>query len=541
MGYKALDLIIIFNYMVFLPRFYILYHLGSIALVVGSEILSSYSIGYNRLVSISIIEMSDGKLLYVVKEPELDNIDKRIKERVFDYILNDVGIIKRLSTFTSFDDGYSYAKDIVQVVCKKFFKNCSIKLDNIVYYILRDFIGYGEIDPLIRDPSIEDITCDGFDKPIYIFHNRFEWLETNKILSRDELEKIVKRIAYRAGKEVNIAQPIVEGILRPEGYRVHIVLDTVSLGGHSFTIRKFKEIPYTVIELINSYMLSPEVAAFLWLASENRQGIIFYGPTGAGKTTLMNAIAMLLPPELKIVTTEDTPEIRLPFHDNWISMVTRLSVDAYVQSVTLQMQVESAMRQRPDILIVGEIRSREAYSFFQAVSTGHGGLTTIHAENVESLIRRLSSPPMNVPRSLIASARLFVQLQRFVFNRNVARKVIQIHEVEDYDPSTDNLVVKTVIIWNRYKDSWKMNLKNNKTIESIAKTQAVDYEDIIKDLFRRTIILRYASKLNLDIITFHTLVRRYRRSPEDVYRQTIQHLDKDFIIEELDIVEKKIL
>ncbi|MEM4505985.1 MAG: type II/IV secretion system ATPase subunit, partial [Ignisphaera sp.] len=365
--------------------------------------IAEYSIGYGDNVIVSIVELSDGKLLYIVKEPLLDDVGKKFRERVYRFITNDVEIIKKISSFTSFDEGYDFVKDLVQKLCKKFIGKCSDSvISSIVYYVLRDFIGYGEVDPLIRDPNIEDVTCDGHDRPIYVFHNKYEWLETNKVLSREELEKVIRRLTYRAGKEASVAQPIVEGILNPEGYRIHVVLDVVSMSGHSFTIRKFRETPYTILELINNGTLSPGVAALLWIAAENKQGMIFYGPTGSGKTTLMNAVAMLLPPELKIVTAEDTPEIRLPFHDNWVSMVTRLSSDAYVQSVTLQAQVESAMRQRPDILILGEIRSREAYSFFQAVSTGHGGLTTIHAENVESLVRRLVAPPMSVPKALVA-------------------------------------------------------------------------------------------------------------------------------------------
>lgn len=502
--------------------------------------IAEYSIGYGDNVIVSIVELSDGKLLYIVKEPLLDDVGKKFRERVYRFITNDVEIIKKISSFTSFDEGYDFVKDLVQKLCKKFIGKCSDSvISSIVYYVLRDFIGYGEVDPLIRDPNIEDVTCDGHDRPIYVFHNKYEWLETNKVLSREELEKVIRRLTYRAGKEASVAQPIVEGILNPEGYRIHVVLDVVSMSGHSFTIRKFRETPYTILELINNGTLSPGVATLLWIAAENKQGMIFYGPTGSGKTTLMNAVAMLLPPELKIVTAEDTPEIRLPFHDNWVSMVTRLSSDAYVQSVTLQAQVESAMRQRPDILILGEIRSREAYSFFQAVSTGHGGLTTIHAENVESLVRRLVAPPMSVPKALVASTKLFIQIQRFVLHKNVVRKVTYVHEVEDYNPSTDTITVKSVAVWDRYNDKWRIDIKNSKTLDSIANLQVLRYEDVVEDLIRRATVLEYAAKLNLDIVSLHTLVRKYRRAPEDVYREAVDMLGISHKIIELENVEKR--
>ena len=188
--------------------------------VISRKVIDSYSIGFRNYVTISIIEGIDGKLLYIVSEPSLNSIGEKIYNSVYSYIIADVNILKTFSSFNTFDDGYEYAKDLVYKICKKVIKNCKIGLNTIefiVYYILRDFIGYGEIDPFIRDPNIEDVTCDGFDRPIYVFHSVYEWLESNRTLSHRNLEKNIRRLAYKAGKEVSIAQPIVEGILKPEG------------------------------------------------------------------------------------------------------------------------------------------------------------------------------------------------------------------------------------------------------------------------------------------------------------------------------------
>jgi flagellar protein FlaI len=512
--------------------------------VISRKVVDSYTIGFRNYIAVSIVEGIDGKLLYIVSEPSLNSIGEKIYNSVYSYIVADVNILKTFSSFNTFDDSYEYAKELVYKICKRVVKNCRVEsntIEFIVYYILRDFIGYGEIDPFIRDPNIEDVTCDGFDRPIYVFHSVYEWLESNKTLSYRNLEKTVRRLAYKAGREVSVAQPIVEGILKPEGYRVHIVLDTVSLSGHSFTIRRFRESPYTIAELINRGMLSPAVAALLWLAAENKQGIIFYGPTGSGKTTLMNAIAMFIPPELKIVSAEDTPEIRLPFHDNWISTVTRLSSDPYIQNITLQIQIESAMRQRPDVVILGEIRSREAYSFFQAVSTGHGGLTTIHAENIESLIRRLIAPPMSVSRSLIATAKLFVQVLRLVDVKGVTRKVTYIYEAEDYNPIEDRITVKTLVIWDRHRDIWSIDIDTSKVLRDISNLLLLDYEKVVEDLYRRSAILFYAARNNLDIVSLHVLARRYRRDPEKTYKEIIKGIEGVLNIERLRDIERKIL
>ncbi|MEM0027309.1 MAG: type II/IV secretion system ATPase subunit [Ignisphaera sp.] len=508
------------------------------------EAVEGYKIGFRGIVEVSIVKGLDGKLRYFVREPDLTSFLEELRRRVVETIFNDVEMLKRLSSFNGFDDGYEYANDVVYNLCRKFFgrKRCEdskSSLDRVVYYVLRDFVGYGEIDPFIRDPEIEDITCDGVGRPIHVFHRRYEWLETNVALSPERLNSIVKKLAYRADREVSIAQPIVEGILRPEGYRVHIVLDIVSTHGHSFTVRKYRERPFSIVELINSGMLDPGVASLVWLAAENKQGIVFYGPTGSGKTTLLNAVAMLLPSELKIVSAEDTQEIRLPFHENWMSMVSRLSSDPNIQNVTLQAQVEAAMRQRPDVLILGEIRSREAYSFFQAVSTGHGGLTTIHAENVESLIRRLSSPPMNVPVSLIASAKLFVQIQRLLYRTSIVRKVTYVHEIWDYDPATNRITIKLLCKWDRESDSWLFNLSESRLLKDISQLLLTSYEDILEDLVRRATLLLYAVKKEMDVIQIHSLVRRYRRDPVTTYLEAVKFVEKPYRFRIVDEIEKK--
>ncbi len=506
--------------------------------------VSEYSIAVNPRIRIlvEIVETPDHKLKYVVKEPPLTKEGEKLLKDAMNRILSDVKLLSTFSQLTSIDEGIDEALELLRGMAKKKLKKGVISEDElyaVAYYISRDLVGYGRLDPLLRDPHIEDITCDGVAIPIYIFHNEYEWLETNIVFTTpEELEKVIRKLAHRAGIEPTVAQPIVEGVIKPEGYRIHVVLDVVSRRGHSFTIRRFREVPFTVVELIQRRMLDPALAAFLWMVAENRQGIVIYGPTGAGKTTLLNAIAMLLPPEVKIVTAEDTPEIVLPFHDNWVAMVTRLSSDPHVQSVSLQAQVESALRQRPDVLILGEIRSREAYSFFQAVSTGHGGLTTIHAESVEALIRRLSSPPMSVPKSLIATARLFVGVLRLVLPSGVSRKVVYVHEVEGYDPSRDVVRIKLEAKWVRSEDTWRMDLKTSSSISAIATLNALKYEDVVEDLIRRSTVLWCAAKKGLDIVALHTLVRRYRRNPEDVYKKVLSEVERPYEAIQLESIER---
>jgi len=509
----------------------------------AQKLVKSYSVPPAQFVKIEIVESLEGKYRYIVRTPELSDIGKKILDTAMDKILHDVKLLAMFSEALTLDEGMDLAMKVLDRLAKKYIKKGKISQDEvkaIAYYIAREFVGYGALDPLLRDPHIEDITCDGVGIPVYVFHNEYEWLETNVVFATpEELERIIRKLANRAGIEPTIARPIVEGVIRPEGYRVHIVLDTVSRRGHSFTIRRFREMPFTIVELINRRMLDAGLAALLWLVAENRQGIVIYGPTGAGKTTLLNAIAMLLPPEVKIVTAEDTPEIVLPFHDNWVAMVTRLSTDPAVQSVSLQAQVESALRQRPDILILGEIRSREAYSFFQAVSTGHGGLTTVHAESVESLIRRLVAPPMNVPKSLIATVKLFIEVLRILLPSGVARKVVVVHEVRDYDASRDAICIGLLSKWDREHDEWRVNLYKSSALRAIADLLALEYSSVVEDLIMRATVLEYAARKNLDIVALHTLIRRYRRNSKEVFSLAVKEIGRPYEVKQLEQDEVK--
>ena len=511
------------------------------AAVAGVRVLREYSILESPRVAVRVLEAPDGRRLYEVVEPVWDDVVARAYDTLLRRVRGDMSLMRRLSEMGSVEEAMELvllprARRVVERLLplglrgalsrrarEEWRRQVEERALAAAYYAARDLVGYGRIDPLVRDPHIEDITCDGVGVPVFVFHTEFEWLTTNVVFhSAEELEQVIMKLGLRAGQEPSIAQPIVEGVLRPEGYRVHIVLDVVSRRGHSFTIRKFRAEPFTVVELIRRRTLDPLVAAYLWMAVQYKQGLVIYGPTGSGKTTLLNAIAMLLPPEYKIVTAEDTPEIYLPFHENWVAMVTRISGDERVQSVTLQAQVESALRQRPDVIILGEIRSREAYAFFQALATGHGGITTVHAESADVLIKRLSSPPMNVPKSLIAATRAFVRIMRLEHRGTVTRKVVRVDEVWGYSPERDEIELKEKLLWRRDDDVWYMKGRDSSLLRAVSELTLRSYEEVLEDLERRATVLHWAAKRNMDIVQLHTVVRQYMREPERVYERALR-------------------
>src|SRR3972149_6820842 len=307
------------------------------------------------------------------------------------------------------------------------------------YYLERNTIGYSKIDPVMNDPNGEDIRCGGLGKPIFLWHRVYENIKTNVFFSdEEELNDFVMKIVHKAGKHISIAFPIVDVTL-PGKHRLAVSYGRETTPfGTSFTIRKFREDPFTIIDLINNETTSESIAAYLWLLVENKMPIMIVGATGAGKTTALNATACLIRPNHKIITVEEVAEINLP-HENWTSTIARSGFGAEKEGeITLYDLIKSAVRHRPDLVIVGEGRGEEAYVLFQALATGHGGLCTMHAEDVDTAVKRLTQPPMNIPASIITLMNCVINVKHVrtpVFlesgKRLSSRKFTSIAEVRD--------------------------------------------------------------------------------------------------------------
>jgi flagellar protein FlaI len=277
-----------------------------------------------------------------------------------------------------------------------------VSLRKIMYYLERDLIGYGRIDGLICDPYIEDISCVGVNKPVFLWHRKYEGAKTNIIYTdEEELNDFITRIVHRQGKHVSIAHPIVDLTL-PGKHRMAVAFGKETTpAGSSFTIRKFREDPITIVDLIMNETVDESIAAYLWMLMENKMSVMVVGPTGAGKTTALNAIACLVRPDFKMISVEEVSEINLP-QENWVSTIARPGFGSNNEGeVTLYDLIKSAVRHRPALILVGEVRGEEAYVLFQALATGHGGMCTMHAEDVETVIQRLTQPPMNIPVGIL--------------------------------------------------------------------------------------------------------------------------------------------
>ncbi|MET1101018.1 MAG: type II/IV secretion system ATPase subunit [Pyrodictiaceae archaeon] len=323
-------------------------------------------------------------------------------------------------------------------------------LDNLFYYVLRDKAGLGILEPLLKDPYIEDISCPGVGY-IYIVHKIFGPLETNlKFEAPEDLDKFIIELSERIGKPVSHARPIVDATL-PDGSRINIVFgEDVSLKGSNFTIRRISKIPLSVVQLVAWNTFDEYIAAYLWiLLLEGSSGFVS-GETASGKTTTLNAIVAFINPTYKIVTIEDTAELNIP-HSNWVRELTR-DTGSPETSVTMFDLLKAALRQRPNYIIVGEIRGAEGLIAFQAMQTGHPVLATFHAASVERLVQRITSPPINVPKSQLDNLN-FVLIQSAVYREGVmVRRVLSVNEIIGYDPRADSVLYVPSFTWDPVRD-----------------------------------------------------------------------------------------
>ncbi len=374
-----------------------------------------------------------------------------------------------------------------------------VGLRKIIFYLEKDLIGYGKIDGLISDPLIEDISCLGINKPVYIYHRKYANAKTNTIFTdEEELDDFITRVVHRQGKHVSIAHPIVDLTL-PGKHRLAVSFGKETTpAGTSFTIRKFKEDPLTIVDLIMNETIDESIAAYLWMLMENKMSVMVVGPTGAGKTTALNAIACLVRPDFKMISVEEVQEINLP-QENWVSTIARTGFGGDSEGeVTLFDLIKSAVRHRPALILVGEIRGEEAYVLFQALATGHGGLCTMHADDVETVIKRLTQPPMNIPQTILSLMNCVIvvkQVRNSGLNLNErkasSRKFVSVDEIDNSGVSHE------VFNWNMSSDTFQQNLDKSYLLAKIAKNLDVPTIVVQQEFERRKQILLSMVEKNL--------------------------------------------
>jgi flagellar protein FlaI len=374
------------------------------------------------------------------------------------------------------------------------------QVEKILYMLKRNFIGYARIDPIKHDINVEDISCDGYNSRVFVYHTDHEQIISNVEHGEDELDDFVVKLAQRSGKGISKRQPQVDATL-PDGSRAQLTLGReVSDHGTNYTIRQFKDVPFTPIDLINWNTFNLDEMAFLWLCIENNKSLIFAGGTASGKTTSLNAVSLFIPSNAKIVSIEDTREVELP-QRNWVASVTRPSFGQDDAGDVDEFDLlEAALRQRPDYIVMGEVRGEEGRTLFQVMSTGHTTYTTFHADSVGEVIKRFTTDPINVSKTLFTALDLVsVQTQTRVGGHKVRRNKTMT-EINEYSPENDEINVRDVYEWRAETDDF-IQMGSSSTLEEIKFDRGWTQERLDEELFKRKIVLAYLIDRGLNTYT----------------------------------------
>jgi flagellar protein FlaI len=374
------------------------------------------------------------------------------------------------------------------------------QVEKLLYMLKRDFVGYGLIDPVKHDINVEDISCDGYNSRVFVYHTDYEQIISNVEHGETELDNFVVKLAQRSGKGISKRQPQIDATL-PDGSRAQLTLGReVSDHGTNYTIRQFKDVPFTPVDLINWNTFSLDEMAFLWLCIENNKSLIFAGGTASGKTTSLNAVSLFIPSNSKIVSIEDTREVELP-QRNWVASVTRPSFGQDDQGDVDEFDLlEAALRQRPDYIVMGEIRGEEGRTLFQVMSTGHTTYTTFHADSVGEVIKRFTTEPINVSKTLFTALDLVsIQTQTRV-DGNKVRRNKSLTEINEYSAENDEINVRDVYEWRAETDEY-IQMGNSNTLETIKFDRGWTQEKLDEELFKRKVVLAYLIEQGLNTYT----------------------------------------
>jgi len=469
------------------------------------EQIDEYWIDKGRALVVIALNRKTNQKEYLLFEPSLSEFEYELLERLHED-LRDVLIL------TSDE----IRKDRKRILLEKMYAlidDYGLSLDlstlfKLQYYLVRNFIGWSRIEPLMRDPLLEDISCDGNKIPLFLYHRRYRNIKTNISFEPDILNSLAITLAQRSGKHISAGSPMIDATL-PDGSRLQLTLGKeVTTRGTSFTIRKFREEPFSPIELMEIGTFSAEELVYFWLAIENNKSLLFIGGTASGKTTSLNAVSLFIPPVSKVVSIEDTREITL-HHDNWIASVTREALTEGGNAINMFDLLKAAMRQRPEYILVGEVRGEEAQTLFQAMNTGHTTFSTMHAGSVDAAIHRLESEPLSVPRNMVQALNI-ISVQGLIYRGNErVRRVLEIVEIAGIDPSTGNLRVNNVFVYDPVRDIFSYTGRSQ-VFSDIAEKRGWTREQLEEEIAIRKRLLEEMKKQEImDYVSVASIFHAY--------------------------------
>ncbi|MBN1389524.1 MAG: Flp pilus assembly complex ATPase component TadA [Candidatus Thermoplasmatota archaeon] len=491
------------------------------ALPDGLEKIDTLDLG-SRYVKVEIyLEKETNEYIYHPVEPKLA---PRQKE-VYDFIIGTFNKSLKYDrkAMENLKEKEKFLEAEVKVVLKDYSRSIGTIndefLDPILYYIKREYIGYGKIQSIMLDIGVEDVSCDGTNIPIFVYHRNFGSIRTTiKFDTDEELEGFVVSLSQRAGKSISVADPILDATL-PEGHRLNATFGReVTTRGSSFTIRKFKEDPLTITDLVKFGTISSEMAAHLWMAVQYGDSVIFAGGTASGKTATMNAISIFIPPSAKIISIEDTREVNLP-HQNWIAGLTRGSAEGGRETdIDMYQLLRAALRQRPEYVLVGEVRGKETMTMFQAMATGHITYSTMHADSVKSIVYRLENPPISIPRVLIQALNLVAIHNQLRVKGMRVRRVTELVEIVGIEPTSLEIITNRVYKWEPAGDNFIFGGHSN-LYEKIMDMEDMTRDEVVTELNKRAEIIEWMVRNDIRMFKdVSTIVAEYYENSDKVIK-----------------------
>lgn len=472
----------------------------------GKQILDEYKIEMeHEVINIEVYRDSEGYSHYDISVKNISKTTNIILHKIREEFISQINIGSiEISEEGGAEEIRERFKEEILILIKKYFPNVDRRTTELlISELIRQNIGLGDIEILLKDEYLEEIVINSAKEPVWVYHKKHGWLRTNiKMPSEARTRHYATMIGRDIGKDITLLKPLMDAHLLT-GDRVNATLSPISSDGNTITIRKFSSRPWVITDFIRSGTISEEAAALVWLAVENELSILITGGTGSGKTSMLNVVASFIPINQRVISIEDTRELVLPEDLHWVPLETRLPNPEGKGEISMLDLVVNSLRMRPDRIIMGEVRrKREAEVLFEAMHTGHSVYATLHANNVRETIDRLTNPPIEVPKNVLSALSLIVVQNR---NRRTGhRRTLQIAEITETGDANVLLqldVQKDRLHWvNPPRELYKtLNLYTGMTNEQID-----------ADLKEKIVMLRHLVKENvIDVNIVGALFRRY--------------------------------
>ncbi|MDH3353115.1 MAG: type II/IV secretion system ATPase subunit [Nanoarchaeota archaeon] len=464
-------------------------------------------------------DTKSGEVLYDVEEPIISDEETANLSRI-EQAMREVVNINMVDGEKTQESLLDYIDKTAKLIISEL--GLSIEEESykrMFYYLYRNFIGLNEIEAMMQDYFIEDIECNGMGEPMYIVHRVFRNIKTNvKFAEMEKLSNFVEKLAQKTGRYISYASPILDGSL-PDGSRVNATYTKdISSKGPTFTIRKFTKTPWTPTQLLGFHTMSPEMLAYFWLILQYQSNMMIVGGTASGKTTLLNALAFFIPQENRVVSIEDTRELNLP-RENWLPSVVRTGVSGQgAGEIDMFSLLKSSFRQNPDYVIVGEVRGKEASVLFQGMASGHASISTMHGDSVDSIIRRLETPPISLSPMLVNGLNAMAIMTHAIVNGKETRRLREIVEIIKVE-ADGTAITNTPFSWNPADDKFYFK-KDSKIFDKISEKFGIPRETLQKEFEIRTKLI-YALFQNkiLGYDDVQRVINDYSKNPTEILKK----------------------